>query len=74
MHSNSPPISSQSDTLQEKIFSCDDNDDDDDMESSLTLDIQSLHPIQGVSNDVALFCNVTEKFRKACISMSMDYF
>ena len=40
LHSNSPPISSQSDTVQDKIFSRDsDDDDDDDRESSLTLDI-----------------------------------
>ena len=39
LHSNSPPISSQSDTVQDKIFSRDD--DDNDIESSLTSDIQS---------------------------------
>ena len=28
LHSNSPPISSQSDIAQDKIFSCDDDNDD----------------------------------------------
>ena len=73
MHGYSPPISFQSDTVQEKIFSPDD-DDDEDMESSLTLEIQSSHPIKGVPHNVGLFGNKTEKFREACISMSIDYF
>ena len=70
LHSNSPPISSQSDTVQEKIFSRD----DDDVESSLTSDIQSSHPIQGEPNDVGLFGNITEKLREICISMGIDNF
>ena len=36
LHSNSPPISSQSDTVQDKIFSRDDDDDDD-------IDIQIIY-------------------------------
>ena len=71
LHSNSPPISSQSDTVQEKIFS---RDVDDDIESSLTSDIQSSHPIQGVPNNVGLFGNITEKLREVCISMGIDHF
>ena len=42
LYSNSPPISSQSDTVQEKIFSGD----DDDIESLFTSDIQSSHLIK----------------------------
>ena len=72
LHSNSPPISSQSDTVQDKIFSR--NDDDVDIESSLTSDIQSSHPIQGVPNDVGLFGDITEKLREICISMGIDHF
>jgi len=52
-HTNSPPISCQSDAVQDKTFSCDDGD----IESSLTSDIRSSHPIQGVPNDVSLFGN-----------------
>ena len=77
LHSNSPPISSQSDTVQDKIFSHDDDnddDDDDDVESSLTSDIQSSHSIQGVANDVHLFGNITEKLCEVCISMGIDHF
>ena len=73
MHSNSIPISSQSDTVQDKIFSRDD-DDGDNVKSSLTSDIQSSHPIQGVPNDVGLCGNTTEKLHEVCISMSIDHF
>ena len=71
LHRNSPPISSQSDTVQDKICS---RDDDDDIEFSLTSDIQSSHPIQGVTNDVGLFGNITEKLREVCISMGLYHF
>ena len=74
LYRNSPPIFSQSNTVQDKIFSSDGNDDDDDIESSLTSDIQSSHPIQGVPNDVNLFGNITEKLREVCISIGIDHF
>ena len=71
---NSPSIFSQSDTVQDKICSRDDDDDDDDIEFSLTSDIQSSHPIQGVTNDVGLFGNITEKLREVCICMGLYHF
>ena len=77
MHSDSPPIPSLSNTVQDNIFSRDDNyddDDDDDIEASFTSDIQSSHSIQGEPNDVGLFGNITEKLREVCTNMSIDHF
>ena len=61
LHSNSPPIFSQSGTVQDKVFSRDDHDHD--REFSLTSDIHSSHPIQDVPNEVGLFGNISEKLR-----------
>ena len=72
LHSNFHPISSQSETVQDKIFSPDN--DDDDIESSLISGIQSSHPIQDVPNDVGLFGNITEKLREVCMGMGIDHF
>ena len=73
MHSNSPPISSQSDAVQHKIFSRDDvDDDDDDIESSLTSGFKVQ--IRFKPNDVGLFGNITEKLREVCFSMGIDHF